>query len=43
MGDQQHDPIDLAVDVRSPVRRAVETGTVLGDHALEVADDLIGL
>jgi len=43
VGDQQHHPVDLAVDVRPPVRRAVEVRAVLGDYALEVADDLVGL
>jgi len=43
MGHQQHDPVDLAVDVRAPLRHGVEPRAVLGDHALEVADDLVGL
>jgi len=43
MGDQQHDAIDLTVDVGAAVGGVVEPGTVLGDHGLEMTDDLLGL
>jgi hypothetical protein len=43
MSDQQHDAIDLTVDVGAAGRGALEPGTVLGDHGLEMADDLLGL
>jgi len=43
MRHQQHDAIDLAIDVGAAVVGVVETGTVLGDHGLEMTDDLLGL
>jgi len=43
VGDQQHHLVNLAVDIRPPVCRAIEARAVLGDDALEVADDLFGL
>jgi len=41
--DQKHHAVDLAVDVGSSFGRRVEPGACLGDHALEVSDDLLGL
>jgi hypothetical protein len=41
--DQKHHAVDLAVDVGSSLGRGVEPGACLGDHALEVSDDLLGL
>jgi hypothetical protein len=43
MGDQQDDAVDLSIDVRSPRCRAVEARAIVGDNALEVPDDLLGL
>jgi len=41
MRDQEHDLIDLAVDVGSPLRGGVEPRTLVGEHAFEVSDDLV--
>lgn len=43
MSDQQHDAIDLTVDVGSPLGGRAELRTIRSDHGFEVPDDLLGL
>jgi len=43
VGDQEHHAVDLAIDVGPPLSGRIEPGALLGDHALEVAGDLLGL
>jgi len=43
MRDQEHHAVDLAIDVGPSLGSRVEPGACLGDHALEVSDDLLGL
>jgi hypothetical protein len=41
--DQEHDALDLVVDVGATFGGAIEPGTVFRDHGFEVSDDLLGL
>jgi len=40
--DEQHHPLNLTVDVGPPLGSTVELRAILGDHAFEVAHDLVG-
>jgi hypothetical protein len=41
--DQEHDALDLAIDVGATLDGGVESGAVVRDHGFEVPDDLLGL
>jgi hypothetical protein len=41
--DQEHDALDLAIDVGATLDGGVELGAVIRNHGFEVPDDLLGL